>query len=142
MGKQKREYLEQAVTETELEPLKYDRYKPPTALLPAEALIEVAHVLGFGAKKYRPHGWRRGIHYSRLYAAALRHLFAWWEGEKLDPESGFHHLAHAITNLLFLLTYERRVLRYASYDDRPATAEKEEIHERKETESGLSRSGS
>jgi len=126
MGKQKREYLEQVATKMEPESLKYDRYKPPMALLPAEALIEVAHVLGFGAKKYKPHAWRRGIHYSRLYAAALRHLFTWWEGEGLDPESGFHHLAHAITNLLFLLTYERCVLRYGPYDDRPATVEKEE----------------
>lgn len=33
----------------------------------------------------------------------MRHTLAWHQGEIRDPESGLHHLAHAITCLLFLV---------------------------------------
>jgi hypothetical protein len=42
-----------------------------------------------------------------FFAALLRHLFAWWRGEELDPESGLSHLAHAGCCLMFLMEYRR-----------------------------------
>lgn len=42
----------------------------------------------------------------RYYAAAMRHLVAWWGGERLDPESGLHHLAHALCCVAFVLETE------------------------------------
>lgn len=88
------------------EALKYDDNKLPLDLLPPEALEEIARVLQHGAKKYDAHNWRKGMKWSRLYAAHLRHLFAWAVGENIDPESGLRHLAHAGCCLLFLLTYQ------------------------------------
>lgn len=39
----------------------------------------------------------------RYFAAAMRHLWAWWTGEERDAETGESHLAHAACCVLFLL---------------------------------------
>ncbi len=82
---------------------KADEGKPGTQYLPARALLEVSKVLEYGAKKYAPQNFRKGLDWSRLYGAALRHLFAWNESEDFDPESGLPHLAHAGCCILMLL---------------------------------------
>lgn len=64
---------------------------------------EIAKVLAFGAQKYAAHNWRKGIAYSRLLDAALRHLYAFADGEDTDPESGLSHIAHAGCCVVFLL---------------------------------------
>ena len=81
---------------------KFDLNKAPVDLVPPTFIESVATVLGFGAIKYGRDNWRNGLEYGRTYAAALRHLYAWWQGEDFDKESGLHHLDHAITNLMFL----------------------------------------
>jgi hypothetical protein len=90
------------------QPMKFDAGKVPMALLPSEALIEIARVLDYGQQKYAAHNWRQppGYAWSRLYSALQRHLSAWNAGEDLDPESGLPHLAHAGCQILFLLTHE------------------------------------
>lgn len=93
---------------------KNDREKPRTDLLPPDALMAVAEVLAYGAEKYDADNWKKGTDWHRYYGAALRHLFAYWEGEDLD-ESGYLHLAHAACNVLFALAYQ---LRGIGSDDR------------------------
>lgn len=86
--------------------LKYDNDyndKPPVDLIPSSALFEIAKVLGFGAKKYSRAQWTGGIEYSRLIAAAQRHLMQFNSGEDIDNQSNLSHVAHAATNLCFLL---------------------------------------
>lgn len=76
-------------------------------LLPVEALGPIGRVLAFGAAKYEDDGWRNLPNgRRRYYAAALRHLFAWWGGEANDSESNLPHLAHAACCLLYLLTFD------------------------------------
>lgn len=86
---------------------KHDQDKLRWDLLPLGALEQVVAALNHGARKYAPGNWRKlpGAR-RRFYAAALRHMVAWFRGEKLDPESGLHHLAHAMTCILFLLERE------------------------------------
>lgn len=84
---------------------KYDSGKLRLDLVPKEAVYSIARGLGFGADKYAPNQWRGGMAYSRVYAACLRHLLAWFEGEDLDKESGLSHIDHALCNLAFLATY-------------------------------------
>lgn len=67
-----------------------------------------AEVFSYGAKKYGERNCEKGFRYSRLYAAARRHLAAFWEGEDLDQESGLPHLAHAAWNLNMLLVQQSR----------------------------------
>jgi hypothetical protein len=100
--------------------VKHDAGKPRMDLLPPEALREIAAVLALGAEKYDAHNWRKGFAYSRLIAAALRHVFAWVGGENTDPESGKSHLAHAACCLMFLITFEQT---RAGTDDRYTSKE-------------------
>lgn len=97
---------------------KDDTGKLPLHLLPTDALEAVTEVLQFGATKYAERNWEAGMAWSRLYAALLRHLWAWWRGFDRDPETGLSHLAHVCCCVLFLLAYH---LRQAGTDDRPAT---------------------
>lgn len=85
--------------------LKNDQEKIPLDLLPFESLEEVGKVLKYGAEKYDAHNWRKGLIWSRLIGAALRHVFAFARGEDKDPETGYSHLAHAACCILFLLSY-------------------------------------
>lgn len=105
--------------------IKYDQHKPRFDLLPSEALEEVAIILTFGAEKYGAHNWKGGIVYSRLVAAALRHIYAFLRGETIDPESGRPHIAHAICNLMFILYFMR--VGPASLDDRYKKEEDKKI---------------
>ena len=89
---------------------KDDAEKPPLELLPSAALLEVAKVLGHGRKKYDAYNWTKGMNWSRLLGAAMRHLFAYNSGEDKDPESKLSHLAHLACCALFLLEYEQRKL--------------------------------
>lgn len=95
--------------------IKHDNIKPATDLLPSYALIKISEVLSYGANKYERHNWRLGMKWSRMYGAALRHLFAWNDGENVDSETGKSHLAHAACCILFLLQYEKD---HTDLDDR------------------------
>lgn len=85
-------------------------------LLPPDAVEDIVKVLMFGAVKYGDYNWAKGMSWSRLFAACLRHLWAWWRGEENDPESGLSHLSHAGCCVLFLLSYNKLKL---GKDDRP-----------------------
>lgn len=82
--------------------LKYDDGKPRYDLLDKVFLDGVATVLGFGARKYAANNWRGGINFSRLIAAAGRHLAAISNGEDIDPESGLRHVDHLGCCVMFL----------------------------------------
>jgi hypothetical protein len=88
--------------------LKFDQGKPRFDLLPPGPINELVKVLTHGAEKYTSEGWKTVDPFiERYYAACLRHLWSWRMGEQLDPESGLHHLAHAMCNLVFLLWKEQ-----------------------------------
>ncbi|MDR0620728.1 MAG: DUF5664 domain-containing protein [Deltaproteobacteria bacterium] len=83
--------------------IKDDNGKSRLDLIAPGALLEMGQVLAHGAEKYSEDNWKKVENgQDRYYAAAMRHLLAWRQGEKLDPESGLTHLAHAMTNLMFL----------------------------------------
>jgi hypothetical protein len=64
--------------------------------------VEHASTCGSGRNN-----WRKGMRWSRLADAALRHLFKWASGSRVDEETGLSHLAHAMCCLMFLLNYEQ-----------------------------------
>jgi len=94
------------------EGVKHDSEKPRTDLLITDfprALLEVAKVAGFGAKKYAAHNWllvENGV--ERYSAAGVRHQLQHATGELLDEETGLRHLAHAAWNALAVLELELR----------------------------------
>jgi len=87
--------------------VKHDNGKEPLDLVPYEALQEIARVLDFGKQKYGRANWANGINYSRLIAAAMRHLNQYNSGIDTDNETGISHAAHAACNLMFLLWMEK-----------------------------------
>lgn len=77
----------------------------------AQPLGEVMDILQLGDVKYPSEtndNWKRVPDAKRRYTAALgRHIIdGWMQGETHDKETGKHHLAHAISNCLFLLWFE------------------------------------
>jgi hypothetical protein len=96
--------------------IRYDDGKLPMHLLPPELLTEVAKVLQFGAKKYAPRNWEKGMDWSRVEGSLIRHLVKWKEGEDIDPETGLSHISHVACNAAFLLAY---INREVGKDDRP-----------------------
>lgn len=87
-------------------------------LLPKEALDSMARVYAFGAEKYADHNWRRGYEWSKSFAAAMRHMWAFWNGETFDEESGLPHLAHAAFHLNAMMTWLERDGEGGQFDDR------------------------
>ncbi len=85
--------------------VKHDESKRRMDLIPVSLLNGLAKVLEFGAKKYGDNNWRKGLAWSRVYAALQRHLTDFWAGEDIDPESRLPHLYHAACNLAFLIEY-------------------------------------
>jgi len=84
---------------------KHDKDKVMMQLIPPSLYRELGKVLTHGAKKYGVNNWKKGLDYTRLAGAALRHMVAWMEGEDTDQESDCPHIAHAVAALCFLLEY-------------------------------------
>lgn len=82
---------------------KYDNGKPKIHLMTKDAIFEIADVLTWGANKYGTYNFMKGIEYTRLIDAALRHLLKYANGEDVDSESGKNHIAHAGANIVMLL---------------------------------------
>lgn len=96
--------------------IKYDENKPRWDLLPFDALNEIAKVMTYGAIKYEPRNWEKGMSWSRVFASMQRHLSAWFHGNDVDVESKMSHLSHAACCMLYLLAFE---CRNDGIDDRP-----------------------
>ena len=92
---------------SEIQGKKLDQNKPRMSLLPKGALNAVIRVLEFGATKYQVDNWKHVPEAkTRYYDAMQRHIDAWWQGEQKDPETGEHHLAHAICCGMFLWWFD------------------------------------
>lgn len=85
------------------EAVKYDEGKPRYDLIPAIGLDYVAQVMTYGATKYGERNWEKGLEPGRLFAALMRHSWAWMRGEIDDPESKLPHLAHAAASVMMLI---------------------------------------
>lgn len=85
---------------------KDDGGKPTLSLISRHAMEQEAKVLDFGARKYDAWNWSKGIKYSRVLSALMRHAFAYADGESQDPETGLSHMAHVRCCAGFLLDYE------------------------------------
>jgi hypothetical protein len=102
-------YVRNVTQATPSKGVKHDGNKIRWTLLPWDALEEVVRVLEYGTRKYSEGNWRHVTRAKTRYTnAALRHMVAWMNGEVHDSETGFHHLAHSVANLLFVLHFETK----------------------------------
>lgn len=107
--------------------------KAPLSALPIRVLWRVGLAMLEGALKYGRHNYRgAGVRASVYFDAACRHIFAWWEGEDLDPDTaeldaagqpipgtGLSHIDKAIACLMVL---RDSMLADNWTDDRPPRA--------------------
>ena len=71
-------------------------------LLPGDSLWALAEHFGKGAEKYEDRNWEKGYDWSLNFAAAQRHMWQWWNGEDIDPETGSSHLIAAAWHMVAL----------------------------------------
>jgi hypothetical protein len=87
--------------------------------LPPIAELHTCHALMNGADKYGPYNWRdKSVKASIYIDACRRHLNLWFEGEEFAPDSGAHHLGHAMACLAILIDAQEIG---NLIDDRPIT---------------------
>lgn len=95
--------------------------KAPMSALPANVVAEIGVAMLEGASKYGRHNFREvGVRASVYYDATIRHMFAWWEGEDIDPDSRLSHITKAISSLVVL---RDSMIRGNWEDDRPPVSE-------------------
>lgn len=94
--------------------------KAGMSCVPASVLAELGVAMTEGALKYQPYNYREaGVRMSVYYDALLRHMFAFWEGEDIDPDSGVSHVTKAIATLVVL---RDAMMQGMCTDDRPPKA--------------------
>lgn len=85
---------------------KDDLGKDDWSLLPWEAVKQVVRVFMVGAAQpgYTRFGWKTVTDHRTRYAnAAMRHLTDYMQGQRKDPKTGLHPLAHCACDILILL---------------------------------------
>jgi len=87
-------------------------------LIPVEPLRLLAEHYGRGAQKYADRNWEKGYEWSKSFAALNRHLWAFWSGEDIDPETGSPHLTAVMWHAAAMLEYSRT---HPEFDDRPGS---------------------
>lgn len=91
--------------------------KAPLSVVPLNVLAEIGVGMLEGAVKYGRHNYRpAGVRASVYFDAVMRHLFAYWEGQTLDPDTGLSHLTKAMTALV---VWRDAQLQGKEQDDRP-----------------------
>lgn len=77
--------------------------KAPMSCVPLPVVMELATAMMEGARKYGRHNYRvAGVRASVYFDALMRHMFAWFEGEDIDADSGLSHITKGIATLAVL----------------------------------------
>lgn len=93
--------------------------KPRWQLIDMVFLRGLLKLLEFGAIKYAPNNWRKGLIFSETVDSIERHLDKWKSGEEIDSDSGCHHLDCVGFGVMVLRRQtEEKDGRYRQFDDR------------------------
>ena len=84
---------------------KNDQGKPMLSLVSYESMAGEARALEYGMLKYDRNNYKKGMAWTRLLDAALRHLMTFSHGTDVDDESKLNHLYHCKANLGMLIYY-------------------------------------
>lgn len=81
---------------------RFNSGKPQWTMVDFDALEPMVRVLDYGARKYSPHNWKKGLPYTQVVDSLMRHIIAFVGGEDIDQESGLPHVGHISCNAMFL----------------------------------------
>lgn len=82
--------------------IKHDNGKLLISLIDPKFIEGLATVMTQGANRYGRDNWKECKEPHRYLDALLRHTLKYWEGEKVDTESGKSHLYHIAFNAMAL----------------------------------------
>lgn len=93
--------------------LRYNDGKPKWSLVHFKSLEPLVRVLEFGALKYAPYNWQKGLDKVEILESLQRHLVDLIDaetsknmGEKYDKDSNLHHIGHIMCNAMFYSYFE------------------------------------
>lgn len=92
--------------EAEGKGLRYNAGKRKWSLVHYQSLEPMIEVLEFGAKKYAPHNWMKGLDPKEVLESLQRHLAKLMDGEEKDAETGVSHIGHIMCNAMFYSYFE------------------------------------
>jgi hypothetical protein len=89
------------------EALRYNAGKGKWSLVDYQSLMPMVKVLEFGALKYSPDNWKKGLNRKEILESMMRHLAALMDGEECDQESTIAHMGHIQCNAMFYNYHQR-----------------------------------
>jgi len=89
--------------------LRYNEGKLKWGLVHWPSLSPLVSVLMFGAEKYAPENWKKGLDRREILESTQRHLIALFEGEENDPESKLSHAGHVMCNMMFYIFFTNKL---------------------------------
>jgi len=87
--------------------LRFNQGKRKWSYVNFKSLEPMVEVLEFGAKKYAPFNWQKGLKKDEILESMLRHVVAMIDGETVDKESGISHIGHVMCNAMFYSYFEQ-----------------------------------
>lgn len=81
--------------------LRYNKDKLKWSLVNFPALEPMVEVLMFGASKYSPNNWKKGLKQEEILESLQRHMNELYEGNLYDDESKLKHIGHILCNAMF-----------------------------------------
>jgi hypothetical protein len=87
--------------EAETKAMRHNGGKPKWSLVHFDSMLPMVEVLEFGANKYSPNNWMKGLDKKEILESTMRHLAALMDGEEVDPESLLSHMGHIQCNAMF-----------------------------------------
>lgn len=97
--------------------------KVPVSLVPLSLILGTGRALHYGATKYEANQWRRGLPWSQLVDAIIRHAGEIADGYLYDSESGLFHADHLGANVAFLSEFLAKP-EYAAFNNLPPRDQK------------------
>jgi hypothetical protein len=94
---------------------RYNNDKLVWSLADFDSLDEMIMVLQYGANKYAPNNWKKGLPYTETCDSLFRHMKYFLNGEDIDSESKLPHTGHILCNAMFL-NYMWKYMK--NFDDR------------------------
>jgi len=82
--------------------LRYNNGKRKWSLVDYKSMESLVDVLEFGAQKYAPWNWTKGMSVTEITESLQRHLYDFLNGIDEDPETGLSQIGHMQCNLMFL----------------------------------------
>ncbi len=97
--------MKEADDKLKTEGVKYDQGKPPVSMVPKELIYGAARAFEYGARKYQKSNFKKGMDWSRVTDALMRHTLEFSDKKDNDDESGLPHLYHMAACVGMLLYY-------------------------------------